>query len=113
STFVSQAEDGIRDRNVTGVQTCALPIYILRPKAMMLRSIYFILSKLTYHIKAITNDYNKRLIRIILILAKLTFREVYARKDKCSKPPISDLSILKIYARFKLNRVTAFLFLIL
>src|SRR5207249_7015760 len=23
-----QAEDGIRDRNVTGVQTCALPIYI-------------------------------------------------------------------------------------
>src|SRR5699024_11678785 len=24
-----QAEDGIRDRNVTGVQTCALPILIL------------------------------------------------------------------------------------
>src|SRR5699024_11472896 len=24
-----QAEDGIRDRNVTGVQTCALPIYRL------------------------------------------------------------------------------------
>src|SRR5699024_11893115 len=23
-----QAEDGIRDRNVTGVQTCALPIFI-------------------------------------------------------------------------------------
>src|SRR5699024_12118628 len=25
-----QAEDGIRDRNVTGVQTCALPIYGLK-----------------------------------------------------------------------------------
>src|SRR5699024_5533485 len=25
--FYFQAEDGIRDRNVTGVQTCALPIY--------------------------------------------------------------------------------------
>src|SRR5699024_3203548 len=25
-----QAEDGIRDRNVTGVQTCALPIYFFR-----------------------------------------------------------------------------------
>src|SRR5207248_8510267 len=25
-----QAEDGIRDRTVTGVQTCALPIYDLR-----------------------------------------------------------------------------------
>src|SRR5207249_6677290 len=24
-----QAEDGIRDRNVTGVQTCALPIYAM------------------------------------------------------------------------------------
>src|SRR5699024_11991335 len=24
--FILQAEDGIRDRNVTGVQTCALPI---------------------------------------------------------------------------------------
>src|SRR5699024_11291602 len=26
SFFLFQAEDGIRDRNVTGVQTCALPI---------------------------------------------------------------------------------------
>src|SRR5207249_2481667 len=26
--FFFQAEDGIRDRNVTGVQTCALPIYM-------------------------------------------------------------------------------------
>src|SRR5699024_12056058 len=25
--FIFQAEDGIRYRNVTGVQTCALPIY--------------------------------------------------------------------------------------
>src|SRR5699024_12005509 len=28
SLFFFQAEDGIRDRNVTGVQTCALPISI-------------------------------------------------------------------------------------
>src|SRR5207249_5241049 len=27
-TFFFQAEDGIRDRNVTGVQTCALPIWL-------------------------------------------------------------------------------------
>src|SRR5699024_11310288 len=26
--FFFRAEDGIRDRNVTGVQTCALPIYV-------------------------------------------------------------------------------------
>src|SRR5699024_11683428 len=29
--FFFQAEDGIRDRNVTGVQTCALPIFAPRP----------------------------------------------------------------------------------
>src|SRR5699024_12793687 len=28
--FFFQAEDGIRDRNVTGVQTCALPISTIR-----------------------------------------------------------------------------------
>src|SRR5699024_12171952 len=28
--FFFQAEDGIRDRNVTGVQTCALPILIYK-----------------------------------------------------------------------------------
>src|SRR5438067_5287520 len=31
--FFFQAEDGIRDRNVTGVQTCALPIYAGTPGA--------------------------------------------------------------------------------
>src|SRR5699024_11678046 len=30
--FFFQAEDGIRDRNVTGVQTCALPIYFIGNK---------------------------------------------------------------------------------
>src|SRR5699024_11851468 len=29
--FFFQAEDGIRDRNVTGVQTCALPIFMVAP----------------------------------------------------------------------------------
>src|SRR5699024_11264409 len=32
-SFFSQAEDGIRARNVTGVQTCALPIYSLNVNA--------------------------------------------------------------------------------
>src|SRR2546425_8854630 len=30
--FFFQAEDGIRDKLVTGVQTCALPIYRRRPR---------------------------------------------------------------------------------
>src|SRR5438128_3898741 len=32
SFFFFQAEDGIRDATVTGVQTCALPIYVLRAR---------------------------------------------------------------------------------
>src|SRR5207249_7927662 len=35
--FFFQAEDGIRDRNVTGVQTCALPIYVQSPGPGRLR----------------------------------------------------------------------------
>src|SRR5699024_11712320 len=31
--FFFQAEDGIRDRNVTGVQTCALPICAVNKQA--------------------------------------------------------------------------------
>src|SRR2546425_1238174 len=30
--FFFQAEDGIRDKLVTGVQTCALPIYLLQQR---------------------------------------------------------------------------------
>src|SRR3712207_8419824 len=33
--FFFQAEDGIRDIGVTGVQTCALPISARRPEAVM------------------------------------------------------------------------------
>src|SRR5207248_6331533 len=34
--FFFQAEDGIRDRTVTGVQTCALPIY--HPRRVFVRA---------------------------------------------------------------------------
>src|SRR5437667_11317595 len=38
--FFFQAEDGIRDRDVTGVQTCALPISIVREFRQVLESGY-------------------------------------------------------------------------
>src|SRR5699024_11480541 len=39
--FFFQAEDGIRDRNVTGVQTCALPIFsCIKRYAMYLENIF-------------------------------------------------------------------------
>src|SRR5690625_445385 len=38
SVFFFQAEDGIRDGHVTGVQTCALPIYFGVPTALQIRA---------------------------------------------------------------------------
>src|SRR5207249_6157801 len=38
ASFFFQAEDGIRDRNVTGVQTCALPISFQTNPTYMLSS---------------------------------------------------------------------------
>src|SRR5207249_6789150 len=35
-SFFFQAEDGIRDRNVTGVQTCALPISIVPAETLIM-----------------------------------------------------------------------------
>src|SRR5687767_15204151 len=36
--FFFQAEDGIRDKLVTGVQTCALPIFTFAPRNWLSRS---------------------------------------------------------------------------
>src|SRR5699024_11736682 len=41
-----QAEDGIRDRNVTGVQTCALPIFVV-PVLLIFGAIFKNTPKLT------------------------------------------------------------------
>src|SRR2546427_7981018 len=38
--FFFQAEDGIRDLTVTGVQTCALPIWIAAPPLLGAREVY-------------------------------------------------------------------------
>src|SRR5690554_7174798 len=37
--FVFQAEDGIRDADVTGVQTCALPISIKKDESLLERTL--------------------------------------------------------------------------
>src|SRR5699024_12101381 len=38
--FFFQAEDGIRDRNVTGVQTCALPICVRASEPLQLQAVF-------------------------------------------------------------------------
>src|SRR5699024_11612726 len=37
AVFFFQAEDGIRDRNVTGVQTCALPISLVLSREVAMK----------------------------------------------------------------------------
>src|SRR5699024_11820582 len=59
--FVCQAEDCIRDRNVTGVQTCALPISSFKVKEINLtysfdRSIAQRLSAQNIHITAFAKN---------------------------------------------------------
>src|SRR6266487_3002570 len=39
--FFFQAEDGIRDGRVTGVQTCALPIYFIQPHYFRTQTVEF------------------------------------------------------------------------
>src|SRR5699024_6535938 len=55
--FFFQAEDGIRDRNVTGVQTCALPILAFVPASQwqMLLTIY-IFSAIGYSVSNLFYD---------------------------------------------------------
>src|SRR5437879_2729795 len=42
SFFFFQAEDGIRDTSVTGVQTCALPISLAGAQGIHINEIYFV-----------------------------------------------------------------------
>src|SRR5690606_10561947 len=53
-----QAEDGIRDFHVTGVQTCALPIYILDGKDQRL---FIVIGPCSIHDVEAAKDYARRL----------------------------------------------------
>src|SRR5699024_12573815 len=54
--FFFQAEDGIRDRNVTGVQTCALPIFVI------LKIKYFLLLLINKNFQVSLNSLEKIII---------------------------------------------------
>src|SRR5699024_11742266 len=69
--FFFQAEDGIRDRNVTGVQTCALPISTNNVKVFMNNTHVFIDWSIQKHLLPITkviqkSKQMKRRIRYVL-----------------------------------------------
>src|SRR5699024_12069155 len=77
-----QAEDGIRDRNVTGVQTCALPIFKSwsNPTMPSLGSAVSPLNIKYINVKmnkgAINNKANVRLSRTICWIIRLTNAQI-------------------------------------
>src|SRR5699024_282013 len=75
--FFFQAEDGIRDRNVTGVQTCALPISYL----------------LYLHVLPYT--FNDSSLKILSKLLKLYFLNAIRNTSKSTKSfAVASISIL-------------------
>src|SRR5699024_11641075 len=58
--FFFQAEDGIRDRNVTGVQTCALPICMMKYKKINKNLVGFMRAT-EVTVNNIDNSYNQHM----------------------------------------------------
>src|SRR5699024_655563 len=73
--FFFQAEDGIRDRNVTGVQTCALPMYdiLLNIIAVMLPISILQFISLQYIGKVLGSETNGEIVFIISVFTFISF----------------------------------------
>src|SRR5699024_3605487 len=65
---VFQAEDGIRDRNVTGVQTCALPILKVKNRRRSPMPIIVKKSGLSKNKKKLLSNYNKPFLKFFSII---------------------------------------------
>src|SRR5699024_11532642 len=81
--FFFQAEDGIRDRNVTGVQTCALPIFytatndIKADTCIIFHQSSSLQNKLNVlHLAQITRIHHTELPRLLRILFRSEERRV-------------------------------------
>src|SRR2546425_2069989 len=73
--FFFQAEDGIRDKLVTGVQTCALPI----SSSLQEQSIITVPDLIDRHFKGVNRD---QVDRLFLILPFLAPHQELTRGDK-------------------------------
>src|SRR5699024_11376756 len=82
--FFLQAEDGIRDRNVTGVQTCALPILDQNFESFIVY--YFYKSRFPQSSPNLTTEgfvicifhiFTNKSVMMIIILYCLTFLECH------------------------------------
>src|SRR5699024_12219183 len=71
--FFFQAEDGIRDRNVTGVQTCALPIYVRNGDTVIVTKIDR-LARSIIDLNRIVSDLTAKGVSVYFINENMTFR---------------------------------------
>src|SRR5699024_11662805 len=81
--FFFQAEDGIRDRNVTGVQTCALPISVedimienpitIHPEASIIEAIEIMESQKIGSLPVVKNN------RLVGIITEENYRIIAGR----------------------------------
>src|SRR5699024_11929966 len=72
-----QAEDGIRYRNVTGVQTCALPIFICTSSKFLVKSssFFFKLNDLGLYLIVASSTLDKSFIEKLIVLSLFTSME--------------------------------------
>src|SRR5207249_8455735 len=76
--FFFQAEDGIRDRNVTGVQTCALPIFASLSPRMTIEQI--VGEGVALHMPELSRDERRQ--RILSMLAEVGLSEAAGITDR-------------------------------
>src|SRR5699024_11702226 len=93
-----QAEDGIRDRNVTGVQTCALPIYVL----VCVESTYFYNTEnyvnqkqwIQFWKRAMKLDYDPN-VKVQMIRPKNKHKsDIKSAIDETAKYPVKDTDFM-------------------
>src|SRR3712207_5215275 len=78
--FFFQAEDGIRDIGVTGVQTCALPIFLLGKRALSLRIQMLVSVGPVFHARGLIVSLN-RFSKVLLPLIWIRGRDCLMRRD--------------------------------
>src|SRR6266404_6573183 len=101
--FFFQAEDGIRDKLVTGVQTCALPISLfvepmwaveLNNRLMMLeREVEAEERRILMHLTAMIRGYGAELrmtFEAMVALDALNARAIFAERLRCIEPVLGE-----------------------
>src|SRR5699024_11850019 len=82
--FFFQAEDGIRDRNVTGVQTCALPIWTSPRRVSESVSVEYSYSSGTGLVAEVTTDESRPVVSSMVRQMSLVSPRVADMSTNCA-----------------------------